>query len=90
MKVTVWPTVGVVGVNVKLGVRGDPPETVRGSQGLVAPLLFASPEYTAFQLNEPPLANVWLAEFGTLPLVTTTGDPTTVPVPEQVDPVKKL
>jgi len=64
--------------------------TVRGSHELVAPLLFASPEYAAFQLNDPAVSNTWAAESGTTPFVTATGLPTTVPVPEHDDPVKKL
>jgi hypothetical protein len=32
--------------------------TVKGSQVLVAPLLFPSPLYTAFQLNDPAELNV--------------------------------
>jgi hypothetical protein len=32
--------------------------TVRGSHPLVTALLFVSPEYAAFQLNEPAVGNV--------------------------------
>jgi hypothetical protein len=69
-------------------VIDNPPVTVRGSQGLVAPLLAASPEYIAFQLNEPAELNSWDAEFGTTPLATVTGVPTVEAVPVQVEPVK--
>jgi len=62
--------------------------TVRGSHGEVAPLLLASPLYTAFQLKLPAELNAWDAEFGTTPLVTVTGLPTVVAVPTQVEPVK--
>jgi len=62
--------------------------TVRDSHGLVAPLLLASPEYTAFQLYDPGELNVCDMEFGTNPLATVIGVPTVVAVPLQTDPVK--
>jgi hypothetical protein len=64
--------------------------TVRGSQTLVATLLFVSPLYAAFQLYGPAVLKVWGAEFGTIPLVTPTGDPTMVADPVHVEPEKKL
>src|SRR5207245_7831883 len=64
------------------------PATVRGSQGDVAPLLLASPEYIPFQLNDPNVLKVWGAESGTTPFVTETGVPTAVAVPVHVEPVK--
>ena len=64
--------------------------TVRGSQALMATLLFTSPLYTAFQLYGPAMSNVLEAEFGTIPFDTATGDPTTVAAPPQVEPEKKL
>jgi len=48
--------------------------------------LFASPLYAAFQLYGPAALNVEDAEFGIIPFDTTTGDPTTVPDPLQVEP----
>jgi hypothetical protein len=65
------------------------PVTVRGSQGDVAPLLFASPEYTALKLNVPAERGVKDAELGTTPLVTVTVE-TTVAVPAQVPPLNSL
>jgi len=73
-------------------VIADPEDglTVNGSHPLVAPWLFASPLYTAFQLNEPALLNVCEAELGTIPPVTDAGAPTAVPVPLHVEPAKRL
>jgi hypothetical protein len=56
----------------------------------VAPLLLESPLYAASQLNGPALLKVCEAELGITPPVTVTGEPTTVPVPPQVEPEKKL
>ena len=50
--------------------------TVRGSQPLVAPLLFASPLYTASKLSEAVELNVTALEFGITPPVTVTVDAT--------------
>ena len=84
--VTEPPTVIVVAERV---VESDLcPATVRGSQGDVAPLLLASPEYIPFQLNDPNVLKVWDAESGTTPFVTETGVPTAVAVPVHVEPVK--
>ena len=84
--VTELPTIIVVWESVV--VRDLWLATVSGSHGDVAPLLLASPEYTAFQLKEPVAVNVWDAESGTTPLVTVTGVPTVVAVPVQVEPAK--
>jgi len=54
---------------------------VSGSQLLPAGELLASPEYAALQLTVPASVNVNGAELGTIPLVTVTGLPTTLPVP---------
>ena len=57
--------------------------TVKGSHGLVAALLFASPLYDARNANDPVALNVTAREFGTIPPVTVTVD-ATAPVPVQV------
>jgi len=62
--------------------------TVRSSHAAVAPTLFKSPEYIASQLKLPAELNFCEAEFGTIPVVTITGAPTIVGVPEQVGPTK--
>ena len=46
--------------------------TVSDSQLLIAPLLLASPEYTALKLNVPVLLKVTVLEFETTPLMTVT------------------
>jgi hypothetical protein len=84
--VTELPTVIVVAERVV--VRDLAPVTVSGSQDEVAPLLLASPEYTASKLKDPA-AGVTEAEVGTIPLVTVTIE-TTVAVPAQVAPVNSL
>src|SRR6266540_4434111 len=85
---TFCPKAGLIGENAKLTVIDG--LTVNGSQRLSAPLLFASPLYTALQLTVPAVVKVWDAELGTTLFVTVTGLPTMVPVPEHVEPVKKL
>jgi hypothetical protein len=55
--VTELPTVIVVADSV-VAIVGLALFTVRGSQGLVAALLLASPEYTAFQENAPAVLKV--------------------------------
>jgi len=50
--------------------------TFSGSQDEEAPLLFASPEYTAWKLEPPVELNSTGLEFGTLPLITVTVDAT--------------
>lgn len=56
--------------------------TVIGAHALVAPLLLASPLYTAFQENVPVELNTTGLEFGTALFVTVTTD-TIVPGPVQ-------
>jgi len=46
--------------------------TVRGSQGEVAPMLFGSPEYTAWKPYEPVALNLTALELGRKPLVMVT------------------
>src|SRR2546426_29702 len=59
--------------------------TVRGSQRLVAPPLFASPLYMALQLNEPAELKAFAADPGIAPFVTVTVDTTAgVPVHDAV------
>jgi len=48
--------------------------TVRGSQGLAAPLLLESPVYTALKLKLPVEPKLSPDETGTTPLVTVTVD----------------
>ena len=48
--------------------------TVRGSQALVAPLLLASPEYTASKLKTPVLLKTTDLEVRTTPFVTVAMD----------------
>src|SRR2546428_12708987 len=63
--------------------------TVRGSQALLARLLFVSPLYAAFQLTGAVLLKVTDLELGTTAFVTVTVD-TTEGDPEHVPLVKRL
>jgi hypothetical protein len=85
MKRTVDPAVTVCAPGID---RAGGEITVKGSQAAVAPILFESPEYIASQLKLPAELNFCEAEICTIPVVTITGAPTIVGVPEQVEPTK--
>jgi hypothetical protein len=86
--VTDVPTVIVV-ADKEVVIVGLALLTVRGSQALGTGLLFASPPYTASQLDCPADDVVNGAEFGTvLPLPMTSPDSVNIGVPEQ-DPTAK-
>ena len=88
--VTDPPTVMTLDESVVLIVTAVAGLTVRGSHGLVDPMLFESPEYRASKPKDPALGKVWGTEFGTTPFVTETGFPTGLDAPEHVEPVKNM
>lgn len=72
--VTEDPTVIAVCGVVEVAMIGLVLLTVRGSQALVAPLLLASPEYTALKLKVPVLLKTTDLEDVAAPFVTVAVD----------------
>lgn len=58
LSLPVEPAAKVIVAEVCVRVKSAAELTVNGSQPLVAPLLLASPEWTAFQLKDPAVLNI--------------------------------